>query len=156
MTNYWLLKSEPQVYSIYDLEKEQKTVWDGVRNYQARNFLRQMKKGDLCFFYHSKVTPPAIVGLTKVIKSNIADPTQFQPQSPYYDPNSTRDNPRWQTVEIEFVTIFAEIITLPSLKQQFNGDELLLVRRGNRLSVMPIGEKVAVKILDICQYHEIN
>lgn len=151
MANYWLMKSEPQVYSIDDLETDEKTIWDGIRNYQARNFLRQMKKGDPCFFYHSNVTPPGIVGLMRVSQGNIIDPTQFDPSSAYYDSSATVGAPRWQTVEVEFVAKFEKMIDLSCLKQQFNPDEFLLIRRGNRLSVMPVEEQIAARILDMSQ-----
>lgn len=147
--NYWLMKSEPKTYSLEDLKKEKQTIWDGVRNYQARNFLRQMAVGDLAFFYHSNTKPPGIVGLMKIITSNIVDPTQFEVNSPYYDPKSTQQSPRWQTVAVEFVRDFDRTITLAQLKQLFSGEELLLVRKGNRLSVMPVLEEVAQRILDI-------
>lgn len=149
MTNYWLMKSEPAVYSIADLECDRQTIWDGVRNYQARNFLRQMNPGDLAFFYHSNANPPGIVGLMHVIKNNIVDPTQFDSKSKYYDPKSTPESPRWQTVIVEFKQIFPEIITLEKLKQEFRGDELLVVKQGNRLSVMPVSETVAKSILKL-------
>ncbi len=151
MGRYWLMKSEPKIYGITDLQKEGQTVWDGVRNYQARNFLRQMKRGDLCFFYHSKVTPPGIVGLMRVKESEVIDPTQFDPNSPYYDSQASINSPRWQTVVVEFVEVFSEIITLSTLRQLFNQDELLIVRRGNRLSVMPVSPEVADKLLGICR-----
>ena len=108
--NYWLMKSEPTVYSIADLQQQRETIWDSVRNYQARNFLRQMQLGDLAFFYHSNTNPPGIVGLMRVVKNGIADPTQFEPTSEYYDPKSTPDAPRWQTVVVEFVEIFSQLI----------------------------------------------
>ena len=145
--NYWLMKSEPQVYSIKDLEQEQQTIWDGVRNYQARNFLRQMQVGDLAFFYHSNTKPPGIVGLMKIVASNVVDPTQFEVDSKYYDPKSTQQSPRWQTVTVEFEQDFGQIISLAQLKQTFNGEELLVVKKGNRLSVMPVTEEVAKQIL---------
>lgn len=151
MTNYWLMKSEPNVYSITDLKKEGQTLWDGVRNYQARNFLRDMKKGDLCFFYHSNITRPGIVGLMRVVEGDVIDSTQFDPHSPYYDSRSKLDAPRWQTVIVEFVSTFSEIISLTTLKQMFNQEELLLIRRGNRLSVMPVEERVAQNILKVAQ-----
>ncbi|MGK7920785.1 MAG: EVE domain-containing protein, partial [Trichodesmium sp.] len=119
----------------------------GVRNYQARNFLRQMNPGDLAFFYHSNTNPPGIIGLVKILESGIADPTQFDPESKYYDPKSTPNTPRWQTVSVEFIEEFPKLISLADLKQQFTGDELLVVKKGNRLSVMPIPENVAEKIL---------
>ena len=146
--NYWLMKSEPDVYSIKHLQQQGQTVWDGVRNYQARNFLRQMQIGDLAFFYHSNTKPPGIVGLMRIIATQIDDPTQFDLKSKYYDPKSSRKSPRWQTVVVEFVTEYSTIITLEQLKQKFTGDELLLVRKGNRLSVMPVLETVAQKIID--------
>lgn len=147
--NYWLLKSEPNDYSIEDLARDGEAIWDGVRNYQARNFLRQMEKGDLAFFYHSNIKPPAIVGLAKVIRSGEIDPTQFDPNSKYFDPKATPESPRWQTVAIAFVKIFPHPLDLSVLKAKFSAEELLLVRRGNRLSVMPVEGKVAKAILEI-------
>ncbi|MDJ1167974.1 EVE domain-containing protein [Roseofilum sp. BLCC_M154] len=144
---YWLLKSEPTDYSITDLERDRTTLWDGVRNYQARNFLREMKIGDYAFIYHSNAKPPGIVGLAKVIRENVVDPTQFDPQDKHYDPKATSEHPRWQTVEIEFIQHFHRLISITDLKQQFSPEELLVVKRGNRLSVMPIIDGVAQRIL---------
>ncbi len=146
---YWLMKSEPQVYSIHDLQKEGQTIWDGVRNYQARNYLRQMETGDLAFFYHSNSNPPGIVGLMKIVESGINDPSQFDPHSPYYDPKSPKDAPRWQTVRVEFIETFKTIISLENLKNSFSTEELLVVKKGNRLSVMPVAENIAQKILTL-------
>ena len=146
--SYWLMKSEPTVYSLSDLQQDGRTIWDGVRNYQARNFLRQMQEGDLAFFYHSNTKPPGIVGLMRVVKTHVSDPTQFDPDSPYYDPKSSPQSPRWQTVEVEFVEAFVEIISLAALKEAFSPNELSVIRRGNRLSVMPVAEEVARKILE--------
>lgn len=143
------MKSEPGVYSIADLERDRQTIWDGVRNYQARNFLRQMNPGDLAFFYHSNANPPGIVGLMSVIKNNVVDPTQFDSNSKYYDPKSKPEFPRWQTVIVEFKVVFPEIITLENLKQEFSADELLVVKQGNRLSIMPVSETVAKSILNM-------
>lgn len=145
--NYWLIKSEPGTFSILDLKKTKQTIWDGVRNYQARNFLRQMQIGDTAFFYHSNTKIPAIVGLVRIVASQVTDPTQFDPDSKYYDPKSDPKSPRWQTVTIEFVKAFANIISLETLKQEFSADELWVTRRGSRLSVMPVSETVASKIL---------
>ncbi|KAM3091691.1 EVE domain-containing protein [Phormidesmis sp. 146-35] len=147
--NYWLMKSEPNVYGIADLKRDRQTIWDGVRNYQARNFLRSMQSGDLVFFYHSNTLPPGIAGVMKVIKSEVADPTQFDPDSPYYDAKSTQDSPRWQTVCVEFVEELPDLVSLEMLRSTFTSDELLVVRQGNRLSVMPVPEAVAKKILTI-------
>jgi predicted RNA-binding protein with PUA-like domain len=147
--NYWLLKSEPTVYSIADLQREGKTIWDGVRNYQARNFLRQMAVGDLGFFYHSNAKPPAIVGLTRVVEVGVTDPTQFDPDSPYFDPKATPNAPRWQTITVEFLRAWQEIVPLDVLKQHFRPEELAVVRRGCRLSVLPVATTVAQQLLAI-------
>lgn len=147
--NYWLIKSEPETYSILHLKKDRQTVWDGVRNYQARNFLRQMQQGDKAFFYHSNTKIPGIVGLISIAKPQVVDPSQFDPNSKYYDPKSTLEAPRWQTVVIEFVEAFPNLISLETLKQEFSSDELWVTRRGNRLSVMPVDETVAKKILQL-------
>lgn len=144
---YWLMKSEPDVYSITDLQHDRVSLWDGVRNYQARNFLREMKIGDYAFFYHSNTKIPGIVGLMQIIETDIADPTQFDQNSEYYDPKSSQDAPRWQTVKVEFVEQFTRLISLNELKENFGDDELLVVKKGNRLSVIPIDVQVAERIL---------
>ncbi len=141
------MKSEPEVYSIADLQRQGKTIWDGVRNYQARNFLRQMNEGDLAFFYHSNTNLIGIAGLMRVVKKDIVDPTQFEPKSKYYDPKSSSESPRWQTVLVEFVETFSNPILLSILKDKFSAEELMVVKQGNRLSVMPVPEAVALKIL---------
>jgi predicted RNA-binding protein with PUA-like domain len=145
--NYWLMKSEPDVYSIADLKQDKFAIWDGVRNYQARNFLREMSRGDLVFFYHSNTKMPGIFGLMRVIETKISDPSQFELNSEYYDAKSRIDAPRWQTVKVEFVEEFTKFISLDELRQKFSDDEILLVRKGNRLSVMPVSEAAADKIL---------
>jgi len=145
--NYWLLKSEPNDYSIDDLERDRAAIWDGVRNYQARNFLRKMQPSDIAFFYHSNVKPPAIVGLVRIIENGIADPTQFDSSSKYYDPKATVESPRWQTVKVEFVEKFKQPISLAQLKETFSPEEFVLVKKGNRLSVMPVNQEVAQRIL---------
>lgn len=149
--NYWLIKSEPGTYSILDLEKSKQTVWDGVRNYQARNFLRQMQIEEVAFFYHSNTKIPGIVGLVRIVESQVSDPTQFDPDSKYYDPKSEPKSPRWQTVRIEYIKTFSHLIPLEKLKQEFSADELWVTRRGNRLSVMPVSETVAKRILAITE-----
>ncbi len=148
--NYWLMKSEPNVYGIAELERDRTTVWDGVRNYQARNFLKSMAVGDLAFFYHSNTHPPGIVGLMKVVESQVVDPSQFDLEGDYYDRKSTLAVPRWYTVKVEFVRAFNHQITLATLRTQFTVEELLVVRQGNRLSVMPILDRVAEQLLKIC------
>lgn len=144
---YWLMKSEPDVYSITDLQHDRVSLWDGVRNYQARNFLREMKIGDYAFFYHSNTKPPAIVGLMQIIETDMADPTQFDQNSEYYDAKSSRESPRWQTVKVKFIEEFPRLISLDKLKENFGDDELLVVKKGNRLSVIPIDVQVAERIL---------
>ena len=140
---YWLFKSEPETFSIDHLiDMPNKTEhWDGVRNYQARNMLRdQIKKGDQVFFYHSNCKVPGIVGTAKVVKEGYPDHTQFDPESKYFDPKSNPDNPRWFMVDIKFVKKFKSVISLEDLKQNPALSEMPLVRKGNRLSVMPVGE----------------
>lgn len=145
--NYWLLKSEPNDYSIDDLERDKTVVWDGVRNYQARNFLREMQGSDIAFFYHSNVKPPSIVGLARIIATKIADPTQFDPKSKYYDPKATLEQPRWQTVKVEFIEKSNQKLSLPQLKAMFTPEELAVVKKGNRLSVMPVPSDTAQRLL---------
>lgn len=144
---FWLLKSEPDVYGIADLERDGETLWDGVRNYQARNFLQQMAIGDRAFFYHSNTKPPGIVGLMEVIAVNQIDPSQFDPSSDYYDPRSQPDNPTWLTVKLAFCDRFQPGLTLADLRTAFTPEELLILRRGNRLSVTPVEEAVADRLL---------
>ena len=140
--NYWLLKSEPGVFSIDDLaaRPDQIEPWDGVRNYQARNMLRdQMRRGDRAFFYHSNTEVPGIVGIVEIMREGYPDDTAFDPESKYYDLKSTPANPRWYRVDVKLVRKFERIITLAKLKVQAEqlGD-LMLLQRGNRLSVMPV------------------
>lgn len=149
--NYWLMKSEPDVYSIDDLERDRDEIWDGVRNYQARNFLKSMKIDDIAFFYHSNTKPPGIAGLMKISKEMVVDPTQFDKTSKYYDPKSTPEDPRWHTVTVTYIETFTRYISLNDLKENFEPDELQVVKRGNRLSVMPITEDVAKRILALAQ-----
>lgn len=141
------MKSEPTAYSIADLAREGSTIWDGVRNYQARNFLREMVPGDRVFFYHSNTKTPAIVGLMTVTASQVIDPTQFDPHSAYFDPKATPEKPRWHTVTVAYGCTFDHGVSLATLKATFSPEELTLVRRGNRLSVMPIDEAIAQRIM---------
>jgi predicted RNA-binding protein with PUA-like domain len=138
--NYWLLKTEPNSFSIKKLSSQpnQKEIWDGVRNYQARNFLKLMKVGDLAFFYHSSCPEPGIVGIVKICQANLPDPTQFNPDSDYYDPKSTPENPRWITVEVKLVKMLDSIISLTHLKTLPKLEEWALLKKGNRLSVLPV------------------
>jgi len=146
--NYWLMKSEPDAYSIDDLKKDKTTLWDGIRNYQARNFMRKMDIGDQVFFYHSNCKPPGIVGLMEVVDKNITDPTQFDQNSKYFDPKSDRSRPRWDCVKVKFISKSIKILTLQELKSLFFEDDLIVVKKGNRLSITPVKEKSAKLLLE--------
>lgn len=135
--SYWLMKSEPDVYSIDDLERDGTTMWDGVRNYQARNNMQKMKEGDLVLYYHSRQRPPAVVGIAKVVRESYPDPTQFDPQSPYYDEKSDEDDPRWWLVDVKFVEKFDQPVTLHDIKDEPSLSEMVLVNN-SRLSVQPV------------------
>ena len=145
---FWLMKSEPDAYSIDNLKRDKFTLWDGIRNYQARNFMRKMAIGDKVFFYHSNCKPPGIVGFMEVMELNIVDPTQFQKESRYYDPKSSPDQPRWDCVKLKYLFKANKFLSLPELKTLFNDEELLLVKKGNRLSIIPIEIKIAELILE--------
>ncbi len=138
---YWLMKSEPGVFSIDDLKKSKMSPWDGVRNYQARNYMRdQMKIGDLAFFYHSNANPSGIAGIAKVIREGYPDHTAFDPENIHYDPKSDPKKPIWFMVDVEFVKAARSLITLERLKKIPELKEMLLLRHG-RLSVQPVTEK---------------
>jgi predicted RNA-binding protein with PUA-like domain len=138
--NCWLLKSEPQGYSIDDLQRDKKTFWTGVRNFQARNFMQAMKKGDLCLFYHSgKET--AVVGVAKVITNAEPDPTQFDKKGHYFEPRATKEKPVWFCPEIQFVQKFKEPVLLGAIKADPNLKGIVLAQQGSRLSVQPVSEK---------------
>ena len=145
---YWLMKSEPDAYGIDDLERDKREPWDGIRNYQARNMMRDdMKIGDEVFFYHSNCREPGIVGIMRVASEPYPDPTQFDTQSKYYDPKSKQDDPRWILVDVEFVRKLDRTITLAEIKAAKGLDGLILTRKGNRLSIMPIEKKHWNKLL---------
>jgi predicted RNA-binding protein with PUA-like domain len=136
---YWLMKSEPSEFSIDDLERKGREPWDGVRNYQARTMLRdEMSVGDLAFFYHSNCPQPGISGIMQVIKAGYPDSTAFDPTDPHYDPKSQVALPRWYRVDVGFVTKFSHCLSLSQLKTYPELAQLPLVKRGNRLSVMPV------------------
>ncbi len=140
------MKSEPDVYGIAHLEADGTTLWDGIRNYQARNFMREMTLGDRAFFYHSNATPPGIVGLMEVVETGLIDPSQFDPASPYFDPKASREAPRWDCVRLGYLRSFRQMLSLASLREQFDAEALPLVRRGNRLSILPVSEASALRI----------
>ncbi len=137
--NHWLMKSEPDAYSIDDLEKDGREPWDGIRNYQARNMMRDdMKVGDKVFFYHSNCKEPGVVGIMKVASKPYPDPTQFDPDSKYFDAKSKPDEPRWCLVDVKFVRKLKRTISLAEIKAHPGLDDMILTRKGNRLSVMPV------------------
>ena len=139
---YWLIKSEPDVFSIADLKRVKREPWDGVRNYQARNFMRDdMEIGDLALFYHSNAKPPGVAGVARVAGPPYPDPCQFDPSSNYFDEKSHEENPRWSLVDFEFVTAFHSLIPLDQLKADPKLDGMLILRRGNRLSITPVEPK---------------
>ncbi len=136
---HWLMKCEPEVFSISDLKKQKKTGWEGVRNYQARNFMRDdMRAGDLVFFYHSNAEPSGIAGVAKICRESHPDPTQFDKKSEYFDPKATKDKPIWMMVELEFVEEFAELIPLERLRKEKGLAKMVLLQKGSRLSVQPV------------------
>lgn len=143
MTGYWLMKSEPGEFSIDDLalRPEKTEHWDGVRNYQARNLMRDgMNLGDLVFFYHSNCAEPGIVGIARVAREAYPDHTAFDPLDPHFDPKSRPDQPTWYMVDVVLVRKLKRTITLSELKGRPELEGFALVRRGNRLSVMPVSE----------------
>lgn len=147
----WLVKTEPSECGIDDFARQPEGVipWDGVRNYQARNFLAQMREGDLVFIYHSSCKRIGIAGIVRVVKSAYPDPSQFNPESPYYDPKSTPEKPRWQAVDLQFERKLPALISLDTLKAMPELSELPLVRRGSRLSVMPVSDAEWQQILHL-------
>ncbi|GLP97928.1 EVE domain-containing protein [Paraferrimonas sedimenticola] len=141
--NYWLMKSEPDAFSIDDLMAcpEQTEPWDGIRNYQARNMMRDdMRVGDRVFFYHSSCPQPGVVGIMQVASEPYPDPTQFDPDNKYHDPKSSPDNPRWQLVDVKFESKFDELVSLKALKANPELADMALLKRGNRLSIMPVSK----------------
>ena len=139
---YWLMKTEPNVFSIDDLKTAGKEPWDGVRNYQARNLMRdEMKIGDPIFIYHSRVKPMGIVGEARVCSEPYPDPTQFNPDEKYFDAKSDPENPRWFLVDVEYVRHYPQVLELGMLKQVPELDGMMLLRKGSRLSIQPVTEK---------------
>ncbi|WP_019341931.1 EVE domain-containing protein [Stutzerimonas stutzeri] len=137
---YWLMKSEPDEFSIQDLEKLGRSRWDGVRNYQARNFMRQMAVGDGFFFYHSSCATPGIAGIGRIASTAYPDPTATDPDSPYFDPRTHGGTNPWSAVDVDFVECLRSVIALPRLKAEPALVQIPLVQRGSRLSVMPVNE----------------
>jgi len=136
---HWLIKSEPDVFSIQDLAKVEREPWSGVRNYQARNFMwKDMRQGDLALFYHSNAKPPGVSGIAKVVGEPYPDPTQFDAKSDYYDPKATPQKPRWWLVDFAHVATFKKLIPLESLKADPLLNEMMVCQKGTRLSITPV------------------
>ncbi len=152
------MKSEPDVYSFADLQQKgsEGDIWDGVRNYQARNFMREMKKGDRVLFYHSNTNPPGVCGLAEIIEEACPDPTQFDTNSKYYDAKSTRDNPRWVVVRVRALERLPRLVTLHELKAIPELENFPLVRKGNRLSVMPVHDDYAEIIIQRASTNDVK
>jgi predicted RNA-binding protein with PUA-like domain len=152
--NYWLMKSEPKSFAIDDLARRpaQTEHWDGVRNYQARNMLRdEMKLGDLVFFYHSNCDPPGIAGIAQVVREGYPDFTAFDPNDKHFDDRSDPQNPRWFMVDVQLVRKFERLISLDELKLHAQLDGMPLLRRGNRLSILPVSREHWAYILGLVQ-----
>ncbi len=147
---YWILKSEPEAFSINDLQRVTVEPWDGIRNYQARNFMRdEMTIGDQGFFYHSNCAEPGIVGILTVESQPYPDPTQFDPHSQYHDPKSDPDQPRWILVDVRFVQKFRRTVTLAEMKREPALEGMRLLQRGNRLSILPVEKSHWAHILEM-------
>ncbi len=139
MTQYWLMKSEPSTFSIDDLERQNVTPWEGVRNYQARNMMRDdFKKGDKVLFYHSNCAIPGIAGLGEVVKESYPDDTAFDPRSDYFDPKASPSNPRWYRVDVKFIRKFPYILSLSDLRKNPDLASMIVLRKRNRLSITPV------------------
>ncbi len=151
---HWLFKTEPDAFGIDDLANmpNQTEHWDGIRNYQARNFLRdEVKCGDLVFIYHSSCKDVGIVGLAEVVKEGYVDHTQFDPEAKYYDPKSSPDNPRWYMVDIKLKRKFKRLLSLQKIKQMDSIQEIGLVKKGHRLSIMPVNESEFDTLMSACE-----
>lgn len=139
---YWLMKSEPTTYSIDDLERDGTTCWEGVRNYQARNFMRDdMRVGDEVLFYHSNADPPGVAGLARICRAAYPDHTQFDRRSKYFDPKATKDGPRWYMVDLQHVETFGGVVSLETIKADDALDGMLVRQKGQRLSIQPVASK---------------
>lgn len=148
--NYWLMKSEPNTYSIDNLKKDKKTIWDGVRNYQARNFMmHDMQVGDAVLFYHSSADPSGVSGIAKVSRKALPDPTQFDKKSKYYDPKSTKEKPRWYCVEVSYQEKFKNFVSLQELRKVKDLKDMLVLKKGQRLSIQPLQKKEFETVLKL-------
>ncbi|WAC18296.1 EVE domain-containing protein [Luteolibacter sp. SL250] len=149
---HWLIKSEPDVFGIDELEQVKKEPWNGVRNYQARNYMwKDMQVGDLALFYHSNATPPGVAGVARVASEPYPDSTQFDAKSEYHDPKSNPDNPRWWLVDFEFVAKFDELLPLEVLKTDATLQEMMVCQKGTRLSITPVEKPHFTRVLKLAK-----
>ena len=146
---YWLMKSEPDVYSIDHLKRDGTESWDGVRNYQARNFMRDMAIGDLAIFYHSSTKPPGAAGVCKISREAYPDDSQFDKKSRYYDAKSKKEDPRWSMVDVSFVEKFKELVSLQALKEDPELEGMRVTQKGSRLSVQPVDKTHFQRVLEL-------
>jgi predicted RNA-binding protein with PUA-like domain len=147
---YWLMKTEPDVFSIDDLERKKTEPWDGVRNYRARNFMKNdMAVGDLVLFYHSNANPPGVAGVAEVCSKTYPDPTQFDKKSKYFDPKSKEEDPRWWLIDVEFVEKLPRFLPLPELREDNALDGMMLLKKGMRLSVQPVVKAHFKRVLQL-------
>lgn len=135
---YWLFKSEPDSFSLDDLKRQRRSPWDGVRNYQARNYLRSMAPGDKVLFYHSRIDPPGVAGICRVVSEPYPDYTAHDLNSKYFDPKSTPEEPRWSLVEVEYLEHFSNFVSLDQLKKTPGLEQMVVTRKGSRLSITPV------------------
>jgi predicted RNA-binding protein with PUA-like domain len=147
----WLMKTEPDVFSIDDLARDGVTRWEGVRNYQARNYMREMAMNDLVLVYHSNAKPPGVVGLGKIVRTAYPDPFQFDPKSDYYDPKSQESEPRWSAVDVGYVETFPRMVTLDALKAEPALRVMIVTQRGSRLSVQPVEREHFENVLEMAR-----
>ena len=152
---YWLMKSEPSCFSIDDLEKQDIGMWDGVRNYQARNMIRDaMRVGDEVLFYHSSEQPIGIAGVGTIIRAGYPDPTQFDSKADHFDPTAKESDPRWFVVDVKFQKKFKNILTLSEIKNDPVLKDMVVAQRGSRLSVQPVSEKHFLRVLSLCKQQQ--
>ena len=149
MAKQWLMKSEPDTFSIVDLERVKVEPWSGVRSYFARNHMRQMAVGDQVLFHHSSVDPPGVAGLAKVVRIGVVDDTQFDPESKYYDPKATREAPVWDCVDVAYVETFPHFVAMDRLRTERVLADMMVLKRGMRLSVQPVSEPEYTRIVEL-------
>jgi predicted RNA-binding protein with PUA-like domain len=150
LKKFWLMKTEPESFSIKDLKKKEIEHWDGIRNYQSRNFIRDdMRVGDRVLVYHSNANPPGVAGLAEICRAAYPDFTAWDPESPYFDPKSDPENPRWFMVDVRFVEEFPETVSLEDLKQTPELEGMMVIRKGMRLSIQPVEKPHFEKVVQL-------